>query len=91
MGEYAELSLGLELVHAMGDTEVSKPLSRHKANVFFEHRKAHDKVWKTLDGTVILMTSMSNDHIAKCLEMLEKNGQTATKAYQGLKRELEKR
>lgn len=91
MGEYAELALGLELVHAMGDIEVGKPLSRHKANVFFEHRKAHDKVWKTLDGTVVLMSSMSSNHIAKCIELLEKNKQTATKAYQGLKRELEKR
>lgn len=93
MGEYAEMALEQELnvVHAFGDTLIGEKLTRRRTNNFTEHRKAHDKVWKQRDGTLIQIKHMTDHHLQCAIALLDRNGQTNTKAYKGLTKERDGR
>lgn len=56
-----------------------------------EFRKLHDKIWLTKDRKFIRICKMETSHIENSIAMLERAGQTKTKAYKGLKKELAKR
>ena len=58
---------------------------------FKEYRRTHSKTWITQTRKILLMRDMDTAHIISCINMLERAGQTKTKAYKGLIAELTKR
>ena len=56
-----------------------------------EYRLIHDKTWLTKERKVMRIDSMKTSHITNSIKMLERAGQTKTKAYRGLQAELKKR
>lgn len=56
-----------------------------------EFRKQHDKIWLTIDRRFIRIKDMETKHIVNSIGMLQRAGQTDTKAYQGLTSELNNR
>ena len=57
-------------------------------NRFQQHRLKNDKVWLTRELVEFTIAEMKTSHIQNCIAMLERNNQTQTKAYRGLKQEL---
>ena len=56
-----------------------------------EFRAQHDKIWLTMDRRFIRIKDMETSHITNSIGMLQRAGQTDTKAYQGLTSELNHR
>lgn len=58
---------------------------------FLSFRQQNDKKWATISGEVVLIKHMSTEHIIHSMRLLVRNDQQTTKAYHGLKAELDLR
>ena len=58
---------------------------------FRKFREEHEDFWLNQKREILWIPSMETSHIISCINMLERCGQTDTKAYRGLIDELRKR
>jgi hypothetical protein len=81
---------------------VSKKLSKKQKQVwtilstpddidFRKFREEHDDFWLTKEREVLHIGSMETKHVISAINMLERCGQSDTKAYDGLCSELTRR
>lgn len=58
---------------------------------FKKFREEHDTIWLTKERDYLYIQDMTTDHIISCINMLERNSQEYTRAYDGLIKELKRR
>ena len=58
---------------------------------FKKFREEHDDFWLNQKREILWISSMETSHILNCINMLERNNQEKTKAYEGLLREINRR
>ena len=58
---------------------------------FRKFRETYDDFWMTKERNYLYIQDMTSSHIVSCINMLERQGQDYTLAYQGLCREINER
>ena len=58
---------------------------------FRKFREENDHIWLTKERELLWVETMETSHIISCVNMLERCGQSDTRAYEGLAKELTRR